>query len=140
MAQRTTISAVQTVLGANYGALPDGTDPSLQPYIDHATVVVDRVVECATAKGITITTAQALQMETWLGGYYYTRMDPQYKSRTTKDASGAWAVEGKEYAQAAMDVDPSGCLAGIINGKGARAEMYWLGKPRSEQIDYVDRD
>ncbi len=140
MAQRTTTDAVQTILGANFGNLPDGTTPSLQPYIDQATVVVDRVLDCAASKGITVTSAQALQMETWLGAYYYTRMDPQYTSRTTKDASGAWKIDGNEYARAAMDVDPSGCLVAIINGKGARAEMYWLGKPRSQQIDYVDRD
>jgi hypothetical protein len=136
LAQRTTTTAVQTLLGANYGALPDGTSPSLQPYVDAATNLVDQVVTCATAKGTTIDATTLELIERWLSAYLYTRMDPLYKSRSTKDASGSFADYG--YKETAISLDPSGCLAGIL--KGQTAGMVWLGKPPSSQINYVDRD
>lgn len=139
MAQRTTTAAVETILGSNFGNLPDGTEPSLQPYVDTANNVVDQVVTCATAKGKTLSDTTLELMERWLSAYYYTHMDPLYTSRTTKDASGSFSDPEKRYKDAAIQLDSSGCLAAILNGN-PKAEIFWLGKPRSQQTDYTERD
>ncbi len=141
MATRTTERAVKQLLGSNYGTDHAGNDPSLRPYIDTAAAIVARVITCATAKDYTHTSAELELIERWLAAHYYTRMDPTYTSKSTAGASGSFTSpkdDTERYRQSAIELDTSGCLKAILTRNKATAA--WLGKPPSEQTDYVDRD
>lgn len=134
---RTTQLAVENLLLRDYDSR---RHPSLAPYIDSATVVVDRVVTCATDKGVTLTTAEKELIERWLAAFFYTRSDPIYQSKGTDGANGSFVqdpVDPERYRMGAIAVDYSGCLAGIL--KGQRAGAVWLGKNPSDQTAYEDR-
>jgi hypothetical protein len=124
---RTTTTLVQTILGYNYKSA-DGH--SLQPYVDKASLLVDRVPACAAKKGITLSDDELEMMERWLAAYYYTVMDPMYTSRSTAGASGSQATTQDAYKQAAIDSDPSGCLKALLAQQ--RAGGFWAGTPDPE--------
>ena len=139
---RTTSTLVGEILGSPSGnpLLQPNWDgqTSLTPYIDKASAIVDRVITCASNKGITITTTEAELIERWLAAYYYTVLDPLYKSRSTAGASGSFVRSDKnDYKQAAIESDPSGCLNAAMSQQ--RALGAWLGKTKSEQTDADDR-
>lgn len=134
MAQRTTVQKVKDVLSKDYDK---SRNASLQPYIDAATLVADRVNTCASKKGITLTSGELENIETWIAADFYTISDPKYLSKRTADSAASYA--NRSYLQAAYAIDYSGCLRGIIEGE-KRARAKWLGRPPSEQTDYVDRD
>ena len=104
-------------------------------------LIVDRVVTCATARGFTHTIAELELIERWLAAHLYTKNDPILQSKSTQGASGQF-VQGEDpperYKAGALMVDSSGCLKTILAGN--RAKAVWLGKKKSAQIDYVDRD
>lgn len=128
---RTTATAVEKVLGYNY----DG-ESDLSPYIDTAANIVDQAVACATARNIVISSGTAALMEMWLAAHYYLQMDPLYKSKTTGRASASFADQ--DYSKQALQLDGSGCLAGILSGK--RASLTWGGKTDAEKLDYDQRN
>jgi hypothetical protein len=106
-----------------------------------ANLITNRVNACATRKGYTLSTAELLEIETQLASHYYTRSDRLYKERETDRARGVWLYNNKNpepYLANAIELDPSGCVNAIVNGK--RAEINWLGKDEPDQIDYEDRN
>ncbi len=129
---RTNDQLVKDLLGADY----DPCRP-LDVFIRSAYSMMTRVIACATDKGVTISTEDRKLIETWLAAYLYTRSDRVYTSRSN-GASGSFADTANAYMMQAIQLDPSGCLPAILNRN--TASMDWLGKPPSEQIDYVDRD
>lgn len=139
MAIRTTTDNVQGILGKNY-------DPTVlvDPFIESATVIVDRVVTCASSKGIPLTTTEAELVERWVAAHMYAAADPLYTSRSTNKASGSFQgqfgmrLESTDYGQRALSIDPSGCLAAI--SKGARIGFGWGGKTEPEQLTYRERN
>jgi len=131
---RTHSTAVQELLGPGYCSTTPCGD--MERYIRHATNMIDRMVTCATSKGFTHTTAELFDLETLLAAHYYTIGDPLYVSRSTGAASGSF--QPRSYKEEAWEADASGCLRSLA--KGGRAEIVWLGKKPSTQIDYVDRD
>jgi len=139
---RTTSANVTAILvtDKNY----DGST-SLAAFIDTATALVDEVVTCAAKRGITLSATLLELIERWLAAHFYAHADPLYTSRSTQGASGSFQgqtgmhLESTQYGQTAMVLDTSRCLAAINKG-GSKIGAVWLGKPRSEQIDYVDRD
>lgn len=143
---RTTSAAVQGVLrlGSEGGDYNDIHSPSLTPYIDLATAIVDRVETCAIAKGLTLTSTELELIERWLAAHYYVCSDQTRASKSTEGASASYhgqtgkGLESSRYGQAALDVDYSGCLAAISTR--ARATLDWLGLKPSEQTDASDRD
>lgn len=140
MSQRTTTTAVQTLLGANFGPLPDGTNPDLQPYVDTGSMVTDNVVNVAAGRGWTLTASNLELIERWLSAHFYTKMDPLYASKSEGGASGSF-VSGKEaerYKQGAIDVDPSGSVNILLNRLFAGGD--WLGKTAAEALSYDDRN
>lgn len=134
MAIRTTAEAVEGVLGADYDR---DAGPALTPYIETASALVDTLVAKAALKPVTFAGARLELIERWLAAHYYTQSDRTYKSRSTLGASATFNTDGKEYLNAALALDNSGCLAALLNGK--RAGAVWLGKAPSEQIAYWDR-
>lgn len=132
MAVRTTPTAVCEVLADNYDGSTD-----LTAFIATASAVVDDVVDCAAEVDVTLSAARKELLERWLAAHYYTVADPLYTSKKTQDASGTFKLTS--YYEAAEQLDPSGCLTEMKKGK-VSAELTWLGKPPSDQTDYVDRD
>lgn len=131
---RTSERAVAEILGENY----DGCS-KLRPYMSSANVMVTRMNTCATARGYTLTTEELELIERWLSAHFYTKMDPVYTSKSTLSASGSFMRgELEPYKDAAMALDPSGCLKGQLDQKIARG--FWAGKVPSEQIPYDQRD
>lgn len=132
---RTTPAKVEGVLNRDYDYK---NRPSLIPYIDSANVVVSRLITSASANGVSIGSTTAELIERWLAAHYYTRSDATHTSRSNLAASASFARKGDEYKQTAVELDPSGLLAGILSGL-LKVDIFWLGKPPSEQIDYIDR-
>jgi len=136
---RTTSERVRDVLMDDY-------DPSkkLTPYIDSATLVIDRMIICASNKGISISVAEAEICERWLAACMYALSDKPYASRSNLQASGQFhgqtgmGWEANLYGQNAMRLDPSGCLFAMNNR--AKASGGWLGKTEPEQLDYDARN
>lgn len=135
---RTTVGAIKELLDLNYDTV---NNPSLNPYLLMASAFVDRVVECAVSKGITLSTTEKELIERAMGAHFYTKTDPVYQSRSTLSASGSFVRNPKEpepYKDLAISLDPSGCVAALLNRNTTYAA--WLGKRPSEQTDYDDRD
>jgi hypothetical protein len=138
---RTTPAAVEEVLIDDYDSI---NTPSLEGFIETASAIVDRVVECATRKGTTLSTAEKELIERWLSAHLYGMSDQPYKARSTLRASGQFQgetgmyLEATKYGQMAVVLDPSGCLNNL--GKKNKVRAFWIGKRPSEQTDYEDRD
>jgi hypothetical protein len=139
MAVRTTEDRVIAVIQRDYDLR---NQPSLATFINSASLIVDRTVACAARKGITITDAEALEMETWVAGYRYTHNNPVYSSKSTDGRSASFLREGGEnpYKKGALELDPSGCLDALLDPKKkVRLGLTWLGKRPTEAIDFDDR-
>jgi len=123
---RTTPSLVAEVLAYNYDNL---RQPSLVPYIDTASALVDRLLVEVSVKGESMPDATAELIERWLAGYYYCMMDPLYQSKSTKGASGQHVTEAgldgeaNRYKRAAITLDYTGCLNALLNRKSARGTL-----------------
>jgi hypothetical protein len=103
--------------------------------------IINRVVDCAAASGVTIDAGTLKDMETAIAAHLYTRSDPTYKSRSTLSASGSMNTDGSEFLNIALMLDPSGCLANIMQSmKSQFAGGAWLGKKPSEKTSYRDWD
>ena len=140
---RTTSTLVRAILDTG-GDYDTQELPSLTPFIDTASAIVDRVEACAIAKGLTLSSTELELIERWLSAHCYGQSDQPYSSRSTAGASGsfqgqtAMRFEGTKYGQMALSLDYSGCLDAI--GKRQFASAFWLGKRPSAQTDYVQRD
>lgn len=149
MAYRTTTALVREVLGDNYGAAVDScggcaTGPSLTPYIATASALVDQMVTCAAAKGITYSETKLELIERWLAGHCYLQMDPAYSQLKTSRSAGKFTgetgkgLESSRYGDMALSLDHSGCLMGIL--KGARASAFWAGTAERTRRTYQERN
>lgn len=138
---RTNAGAVQDVLGKDYDSV---TELSLQGYVETASALVDDVVTCAALKSITHSAAKLELIERWLAAHLYAVSDKPYASTSKLGRSALFQgqtgmyLEFTGYGQHALMLDTSGCLAAI--GKNQRATFAWLGKRKSEQTDYDERD
>jgi hypothetical protein len=133
--------AIQGVLLNDYDS---ENDPSLQPFLDAANSLMLRVIACATRKRTPLTSEEKEIITTWLAAHLYAMSDQPYTEKQTLSARGKFQGETKmyleatKYGQTAVNLDPSGCLVAVSNR--VKARIYWMGKPPSEQTDYVDRD
>jgi hypothetical protein len=142
VAQRTNDDLVKAILrlGSQGGDYDDANNPSLARFIKVATLITDRVAKCAADKGFSLNSEELVEIETWLAAHYYTKSDRLYRSRTTASASGAFLFDDKNpepYKAAAMEMDPSGCVAAVLSGRAVSVD--WLGQTLGEQTDYDDR-
>lgn len=146
MAIRTTEILVKEVLENNY----DG-QTSLYPFMRAANLLTNRVEACGIRKETPHTDAELREIETWLSGHFYAHHDQLYQSKSTSGASASFQgqtamhLNSTQYGQAAMTIDTSGCLADIQTGltPGSTRPVaggFWMGKRKSEQIDYHERD
>ena len=143
---RTTETAVKDVLLSDYGPKSDGTDPSLVPFIQSASVMVDRAAAAAAAKGETLTSTELELIERWLSAHFYVMSDQTYANKQTGGAGGTFhgrtgmRLEASKYGQNAMLLDYSGTLESLSTQGRKKVQMIWLGKAPSAQTEYRDRD
>lgn len=142
---RTNQAAVQELLMDDYGAKADGTFPTLRPFIDTASSLVDKIVAQAPNWNMSVSTADQELIERWLAAHFYVQSDQPYAGRSTERGSGQFqgqpnglGLENSKYGKAAMNLDYSGTLSAI--NKRAFARAQWLGKNPSDQIPIWERD
>lgn len=139
MSQRTTVVAVQSVLGTNW----DGKR-NLQPFIDAATVVVDRVSTLGASRGFSMVSAELEAVERWLSAHMYALTDKTYTSKSTAGSSASFVgqtgmrLDFTEYGQNAKLIDYSGSLE--IIDKRKFASVVWGGKPACDELSYDERN
>jgi len=131
---RTTSTLVKEILGVNYDTK---RTPTIQPYIDAASSIVDRLVVTADNMDETLTSTQAELIERWLAAHAYTVMDALYMSKSTLGASGSFLREKSKYLDMAIMLDPTGGLNAILNQQRARGG--WLGVTNDEALTYDER-
>lgn len=141
---RTTSTVVKDILLDDYGPLRDGTEPSLTPFIDAASVVVDRVATSAAAKGKTLTETELANIESWLAAHFYVMSDQvsaegksgerwyKYQGQT------GMMLDASKYGQTAKLLDYSGSLAALQGRKVAA--LNWLGKTTGEKLEFEERN
>ena len=138
MTIRTTSGAVESVLLNDYQ-----TDADLNSYMETASVIVDRVSTCATAKGLALSSTELELIERWLSAHCYAMSDQPYSETETLTSRAKFQGEtgmfltATKYGQMATTLDYSGCLAEM--GK-SRVGGFWLGRRPSEQTPYYQRD
>lgn len=131
---RTTVSAVEAVLGGqNENSNWDGVT-DLTPFIQPASSLVDRVVTCALSRSPSITLSAVEQelIERWMSAHFYAMLDPIYQNKSSGGASGGFqrghggtTFEDFDYSRVACNMDYSGCLSAI--GKRSFARFSWIG-------------
>jgi hypothetical protein len=137
---RTDATQVQAILLDNYDS---ANSPSLTAFINAASRIVDRIVACATTKGLSHTSDELIDIETWLAAHLYAQSDQTYASKSTSGASASFhgqtgmALDSTKFGQTAKLLDHTGCINSV--GKSI-PRLDWLGLAPSEQTDYVDRD
>jgi hypothetical protein len=140
---RTTSAAVIGILQGDYDTI---NNPSLQPFIDSASIMVDRVVAVAKTKAspVSLLINEQEVIERWLAAHFYCVSDQPYAAKTTAGASANFqgrtdiGLEGTKYGQMAIRLDYSGILNAI--DKRLFSQMAWLGKPAGEQTPYRQRN
>lgn len=141
MPRRTTVDAVKTLLGGNYGTV-NGILSDLDQYITGASLLVDQVVIVQNRQStmFVLTSANYEMMERCCAAYYYTLYDPLYAQRSTEGASGGFVAEkldANRYKAMAIQQDPTGVLNALLNRTIAGSK--WMGKTPSEAIPYDER-
>jgi hypothetical protein len=144
MAIRTTADNVKAILVNHYDL---SNSPDLTAFIATANVLTDQVDACDTNNSLDATELELI--ERYLAAHFYAHSDQIAKSRTTGDASISFqgttgkGLDSTQYGQTAMLLDETGCLTRkntqMIEGK-KRATVTWMGKAKSAQTNYVDRD
>ena len=125
-------------------AIPPGVD--LGPFLKAARSLMSAVEQCASDKGQDLTAEQIHSIETYLAAHFSTSAYPIYSSEKSEGASATLALKVGEglastpYGQNASALDTSGCLEEIAGADVNTAQMFWGGKPVSEQIPYWDRN
>lgn len=140
---RTSAALVAEVLAYNYDNL---RAPSLNPFIDSASAVVDQLVSDAAVKGMTLPAATLELIERWLAGYFYCKMDPLFASKSTQGANATYVTsqslgaEQERYKRAAIELDFSGCLNSLLNRQRAGATLLRVDDPYDTLGNNPDQD
>lgn len=125
------------------GIVQVSTSISLGPFIDTANTVTDHVDSKDTAGDLS--DAMLREIEKNLAAHYYSLRDQLYSSKSTGKASGSFqgqtgmGFDFTPYGQTAKRLDFTGTLASMDRTKH-RVSATWLGKPKSDQTLYEDRD
>ena len=129
MAQRTTTTKVEDILGGHY----DGTT-DVQPFIDMAWPLVDAVAANDTNSVLNATLLT--NIETLLSADFYCLGTPLASTSKIGRSSESYQ-DRRSFWEQAKRMDLSGYLARL--GRSP-VQFKWLGKRRSEETEYIDRD
>lgn len=133
MAIRTTSAAVKGVLLRDYDTV---NNPSLDPFILAASIVIDDIAACAVAKGEAYSAERLEVMERFLAADNYMQNDPKYKRKRTERAEGEfWETS---YVKNIKMMDPLGCLAEVVDGVHF-LQGVWLGTAKGDERSYDER-
>ncbi len=138
MSVRTTERVVKAILGGHY----DGAT-GLQPFIDTATILVDRIAAADSTSSMT--TASLELVERYLTAHFYAHADPITQSRSTGRVSGQFqgrtdmGFDATLYGQTAKRLDATGTLSNMDLPLSPKAKCIWLGKVRDDQLDEDER-
>lgn len=138
---RTTADEVKAVLapGRDYDLRGN---PSLLPFIDTASILIDKVDELAEG---TYPAKKLKLMEMWLSAHFYKQSDKDFSSRSTSGASGSFAgktdmgLNSTLYGQSAQALDTEGYLSEIGGNGPVEVGGVWLGTPASQQRTSEER-
>lgn len=131
---RTDATAVRGILTEYDSSIP------IQPFIDTATVVVDRV-DALDTDGI-LTDAALELIERWLAAHFYACADKLPSAESAGKSSTTWqgqtgmGLDFTQYGQMAKRLDFTGNLASIDCPK-RKAAISWLGQ-KAEDAEYDD--
>jgi len=123
-----TTAEIIAALGSNYDSDLSG---SLSIHLETAEAMLSTVVSCATDKGITLTSQVLKSLERLLACHYYCLADRPLqeevvgKSEQVVQGLTEMGFNSTYFGQAALSLDPSGCLNG--HQQNARASFIWLG-------------
>jgi len=114
------------------------TDPDINviPMMTFAGTLTDRVSTCATAKGVTLTAAELVLIETYLAAHLYALNDQQAIEKTANRSEVKYMgktgmrLESTYWGQTAMIMDHSGCLSDMNSGNKF-VTGSWLGTERT---------
>lgn len=127
MAVRTTDVLVRDVIPTQEGH-------DLKTYINIASRLVDRVNTKATEHGITVTSDELKDIETYVAAHFYAIKYPKYiekkvgKSEGTRMGKTGKGLESTLWGQTAITLDPTGLLA---SSQEKNVGLFkWLGKTR----------
>ena len=140
---RTTEAAVKGILLRDYDSV---NLPSLTPFIDTATLIVDGISTYATNNGPAVSAAQLEIVERWLSAHFFKMSDRPYKQKSTAGSSASFdgntgmGFDATLYGQMAKRLDPTGYLKQQDAMNSTRGSLTGAGKPPSEQVAYWDRD
>lgn len=140
MAVRTTEKLVQGILERNYDLV---NAPSLTPFIETATVLVDRVSLADTRSQMNAASLELV--ERYLAAHFYCHADMIAQSRSTGGASGnmqgqtGMGFDATLYGQTAKRLDATGLLVNLDQPLRPKATSAWLGKIRDDQLDEDER-
>ena len=129
MTVRTSSASVQGILNEY------DSNISLTPFIDTATVVVDRVEALDTAGVLSSATLELI--ERWLAAHFYACTDQlpaaegAGKSQTTWQGKTAMGLDFTQYGQMAKRLDFTGMLSSLDRGK-SRPAISWLGQKAAD--------
>lgn len=138
---RTTAPLVKGILLRDYDSK---RNPNLQPFIDSANMLVNRVKVLAAADSIAYLDSELEIIERWLSAHGYVMTDQNYQQSKTLQSSAIYQgktgmhLEASKYGQYAMDIDYSGVLRQL--NSNVKIRFYWLGKREQEQLSYDERN
>lgn len=136
---RTNAKAVTNIVKVN-------ADISVLPFIKTAAALTDWLATADTAQDGELTSDLLREIETYLAAHFYSHRDQLYQSKGTGRANAsfqgqtAMKLESTQYGQTAMVLDITGLLAARNAGPKNRVQVVWLGKPKSQQTRYDQRD
>lgn len=135
---RTTTSRVESVLGNHWDGSTD-----VDTFITTANILTTRIAQCDEDGDLT--SAELAEIEAQLAAHFYSIQDQIAKSEKAAEASASYVgqtgmrLQFTPFGQQALVLDHTGCLKRLDSERG-RVQFAWLGKPKSNQTDYVDRD
>jgi len=132
------------------GIIEVDEDIDLEPFIQAASILVDRVAAVADSKDLLLPATDddpdreevLTQIETWLAAHFYTVRDPREEEEQAGTVRARY--QGRQdlrlftshYGQMAVTLDSTGTLELINKGKGGTAGrpigVTWVGKAAEE--------
>ncbi len=137
MAWRTTQEEVRTVVESD-------PDISMVPFINAASSLTD-YVESQDSDSL-LSDSLLQDIEVWLAAHFYSVRDLPYHEKETGDAEAkfqgktAMGLDFTGFGQTAKVLDLTGTLSRLDTAPRPVASCSWLGKPKSEQTAYENRD